>query len=410
MISEQLSNASVWEGFLTYKQMKHHLTAFEEADLKTFIRDKEYLSAVSSILTGSFCAVPEKKMIRKLQNSGKRTVYLFPREINYVLKLLTYLLIRKYDSIFPDNLYSFRVNFGVSRAISNLLGNRHLHKKYSYKADISNYFNSIPVNAVLEQLNGLLAEDRVLSDFFTKLLSEPFVNDCGILKEEKKGVMAGTPTAVFLANLYLKDLDEQFLAMNVPYARYSDDIIFFADSIEEIEGYIAIFKTFMVQKGLKVNKDKEILTQPQEAWSFLGISYKDRQIDVSPIALQKMKDKIRRKARAIKRWQIRKKASDMQAVRAFIRSMNYKFFDAKSEHEMTWTRWYFPLLTTSQSLKEIDLYMQQWVRFLTTGRHTMKNYNLRYCDIKENGYRSLVHEYYEYRQSDSQDRSDEACK
>lgn len=41
-------------------------------------------------------------------DAGKRE-NIFLREENYVLKLLTYLLIRQYDDVFAKNLYSFRV-------------------------------------------------------------------------------------------------------------------------------------------------------------------------------------------------------------------------------------------------------------------------------------------------------------
>ena len=397
MISEKLYQASVWEEFLAYKLEKHHLHPDEEKDLKSFIENQEYLPVVERMLTGSFCTVPEKKLIRKMQTDKKRTVYLFPREENYVLKLLTFLLIREYDTVFSDTLYSFRLHFGVNRAICNLLSHKDLHRKYSYKVDISNYFNSIAPEKILPMLQELLAEDPVLYAFFKAYLTETKVLDQGKIIEETKGVMAGTPPAVFLANLYLKDLDEQFTSLQIPYARYSDDIILFADTREELQQNIATIKSHLTAKGLSINPKKEVITAPGEPWTFLGICYENGQIDVSPISLQKIKDKIRRKARAIKRWQIKKGANDMQAVRAFIRSMNHKFFDATSDHEITWTRWYFPLLTTDASLHEIDLYLQQWIRYLSTGKHTQKNYNMRYETLKSNGYISLVHAYYEYK-------------
>lgn len=403
MISNKLNNPNVWAEFLAYKQEKKHLLPSEEQDLTDFIEKKEYLPVVERMLTGCFCAIPEKKLIRKMQTSKKRIVYLFPREENYVYKLLTFLLIRKYDSVFADNLYSFRLHFGVKRAVSTLINTENLSQKYSYKVDISNYFNSIPPQAILSQLRELLSEDDALFSIFEHYLSETKVLDRQNLIEESKGVMAGTPPAVFLANLYLTDLDEHFASLRIPYARYSDDILFFADTRPELEAGISYIKKTLAKKGLCINPAKEIITSPGEAWSFLGISYCNRIIDVSPISLQKIKDKIRRKARAIKRWQIRKGATDMQAVRAFIRSMNHKFFDAVDDHDMTWTRWYFPLINTDTSLHEIDLYLQYWIRYLSTGKHTLKNYNLRYEVLKENGYISLVHAFYEYKEKQPAD-------
>jgi hypothetical protein len=110
--------------------------------------------------------------------------------------------------------------------------------------------------------------------------------------------------------------------------------------------------------------------------------------------VEKLKAKMRRKARALVRWQARKELDGVQAAKAFVRVFNRKLFENDAEHELTWVRWYFPLINTADSLKIIDAYSQQCIRFLATGRHTKAAYNFRYADMKALGYRSLVHEYY----------------
>ena len=50
-----------------------------------------------------------------------------------------------------------------------------------------------------------------------------------------------------------------------------------------------------------------------------------------------------------------------------------------------------------EGLKEIDAYLQKYIRYLSTGRHTKANYRVRYADMKALGYRSLVHEFYRYK-------------
>ncbi len=112
-----------------------------------------------------------------------------------------------------------------------------------------------------------------------------------------------------------------------------------------------------------------------------------------------MKGKIRRKARAIFRWRLKKNASAEHAQKVLIRTMNKKFYDTQDAHELTWSRWFFPLLSESAGLKEIDAYLQQYIRYTATGSHGKKNYDTRYSDMKELGYRSLVHEFYQFREN-----------
>ncbi|MCF0105686.1 MAG: hypothetical protein HUJ53_02870, partial [Holdemanella sp.] len=172
----------------------------------------------------------------------------------------------------------------------------------------------------------------------------------------------------------------------------------FTDTEEEQVQVATIIKKHLDDSGISINPKKEVYTKPKEPWTFLGIQYSNGTIDISSVTKEKTKSKIRRRARAIKRWQIKKGKTNTQAVRALIKAMNKKFYEASSSHELTWSRWYFPLITTDKTLHEIDLYVQYWIRFLSTGKHNKKNYNLRYEEMKELGYRSLVHEWYKTKQ------------
>ena len=76
-----------------------------------------------------------------MDTQKKRIVYTYPYAENTVLKLLAYLLLRKYDSVFSDGLYSFRPNKTAKDAVRRLIRTPRINEMYSYKADISNYFN-----------------------------------------------------------------------------------------------------------------------------------------------------------------------------------------------------------------------------------------------------------------------------
>lgn len=396
-IFDALSDASVWETFYRYKSENRHLSRSEEKDLRLFISERAYLPVLDRLSSGGSFSTPEKKMIRKVHTAKKRVVYTYPREENYVLKLMTYLLLRKYDGIFSPNLYSFRVDSGISRAMGMILRTSGIRKKYTYKVDISNYFNSIDIEMMLAQLQEVLSEDPKTLELFESLLRNPDVIDRGRTVREEKGVMAGTPFAVFLANVFLSELDRAFFDSGILYARYSDDIMIFTDTEAGLDAGETLIRKTLSDKGLRINEEKEVRTLPGEPWSFLGITYSDGTVDISQVSKDKLKAKIRRKARNLRRWQARKGATDQQTVRAFIRSMNRKFFDNDAEHELTWTRWYFPLITTDVTLKEIDAYMLDWARYLAVGTHAKKRFDFRYEDFKAAGGISLVNAWYRYR-------------
>ena len=117
-------------------------------------------------------------------------------------------------------------------------------------------------------------------------------------------------------------------------------------------------------------------------------------VDIAPVTFKKLKKKMRRKARALSRWRDRTGASGEAAAKAFIRVFNKKLLDSPTDNELSWSYWFFPVINTTETLHKIDIYAQDCIRFIISGKRTKSRFNARYEDMKKLGYRSLVHEYY----------------
>lgn len=396
-ILSQLSSQKCWRMFFTHKKDSGHLSKQDEKDLSAFIDRKGYLPVIQRIQNGEGFAPPRRSAISKMSSQKKRIVYTYAHDENWVLKLMTHLLIRKYDHLFTDKLYSFRAGRSVKDAIRDLRRVKNIDGMWSYKADISNYFNSIPVTQLLPLLESTLSEEPVLLQFLTNLLTSPYVYEQGkVIEDSQKGIMAGTPFSTFLANLYLADLDAYFAEKNQIYARYSDDMILFSSAKEDLQREINHIRNHLEFKGLAMNPDKETVTAPGEMWTFLGFSFHDGVIDIAPASIRKLKAKMRRKMRALERWRDRGNHQGAHAARAFIKTFNRKLLEGSGDHDLSWALWYFPTITTTDSLQIIDHYAQQCIRTLATGKHTKGAYNFRYEEIKNLGYISLINRYYRH--------------
>ena len=391
---DRLSDREQWEQFYEYKTSLACPKYFV-SDLRDFIDGEKYRAVCGRIREGAGFPLPKRSVISKLSSDKKRIVYTYPYDENMVLKLLTYMMLRKYDGIFCDNLYSFRPGKTAKDAVRRLMRIKGIWDKYSYKVDISNYFNSVPVEDLVPLLENTLGDDRELCGFLTGLLREPLVVSEGKTIVESKGIMAGTPLSSFYANLYISDLDRHFEDSGVIYARYSDDIIVFADTEEEIRDHIEYIRRFLESKKLKINPEKEFYSGPGQGFSFLGFSCKNGVVDISPVTVRKLKHKMRRKTRALERWKKRNGETGERAAKAFIRIFNRKLLEGPVNNELTWSHWFFSVINTSDSLREIDLYAQDCIRYLMYGKHTKARFNTRYDDMKKLGYRNLVHAYYE---------------
>ena len=394
MFLDNIDNDNKWQEFLEYK-VNGNFTGKKEKELLTsFINEKKYKKITSAIKDNKYSfSIPKKSLISKNHNGKKRSVYSFKNDEMIVLKYIAYLLY-DYDYLFENNLYSFRKNISVKTAIKNINNIYNINKMYGYKIDIKNYFNSINAEILLNNLKSDI--DTNLFDIIKDILNNKKAIYNNKIIIEEKGVMAGIPISSFLANYYIREIDYYFKNKKVLYLRYADDIVIFCNNENEIKKYVNILKTLLKKYQLEINDEKELFLKPNDVWEFLGFSFHNKKIDLSKNTIYKMKKKIRRSSRSIRRWMLKKGVLEDIGLKVMIRKYNKKFFGNKND-ELSWKYWFFSSINTSKSLKIIDNYLQDNLRYIVTGKHNKKNYKLvPYERLKMNGYKSLVNEYYSF--------------
>ena len=394
-ILQQIGRQEAWEEFLAYRLLKKRFDwrSFKEAD--AYVEQMQFEQPLARIADGEGFGIPLRSEINKLGTGKKRVVYSFPNEEMEILRLTAHLLYR-YDDRFSSNCYAFRRGVRVRDVVTKL--NRELKGRpmWGYKIDIHNYFNSISIPLLLPLLQNLLQDDPPLYAFFEKLLNDDRAWKNGEVVHEPRGVMAGLPIASFLANVYLMEVDRHFEEAGVIYARYSDDIILFAEDEKTLLEHKAVLLSFFEKYRLEVNPSKENVYRPGEAYEFLGFRCAGSLVDISRGTRDKLKGKIRRKARALRRWASKKQKDPALAVKAFLKQLNRSIFDAEDPDDLSWSRYFFPVINRTEGLREIDRYVQQMCRYILTGRHYKGNFRHRYSELKALGYKSLVHEYYTF--------------
>ena len=393
MFLEDLVNTNKWNQYLEDRLEKEFISYKEKEEIKDFVENQKYKEIVEKIICHDYTfSTPKKHMISKKHSSKKRVVYTYTYEEMNLLKYISFSLYQ-YDYLFSKNLYSFRKVIGVRDAVKSIIYTKNIKNMFGYKVDISNYFNSIDKNIPLKNLKNDIS-DNDLYQFIFQIIDNPYTIYEENIIEENKGVIAGNHISAFLANYYLKEVDEYFWNEKVFYIRYADDIIIFTKTEEEREYYKNKLMNFLENYHLKINSRKEHYYDKGESFEFLGFSFQEKIVDLSENTIYKIKGKIKRSARGIRRWMIKNQASPEVALKAMNRKYNKKFF-GNDNSELSWKYWYFPTINTSKSLQEIDHYYQEEVRYMITGKHNKKNYKqVPYSFLKKCNYRSLVNEYY----------------
>lgn len=391
---ETLKSKEEWEKFLKDKVSSRYINKWESDMIRAYIDEEKYLVAAKQIEEGNF--PPElvtKKVILKPGTEKKRFVYTYSEDVNVTLKFLVQYLY-KYDDMYEVNCYSFRKNHGVKQAVRKLKRKPRFAQMYCCNAEIRNYLNSMNVSLLLDRLSFVREDEEEIYQIFEKMLARPEVMYEDRIVQDNHGAMAGIPLAPFFANIYLKEIDTIFAENKIDYFRYGDKILIMADSMEEMERLQAFLTAQLTLSKLSINPNTLCVKEPGETIEFLGFACKDGELDLAESTKEQIKARIKKKAEAARRWQLSRKLTPDKAASAFIRTMNKTFYGYNDENATRWDGWYFPSLTVTDGLQEIDRFMQLYIRYCITGKHYKGNYRITYEQMKKWGYKNLVNSYY----------------
>ena len=385
------------EAFLTYRARKISFYNKEFEAMSSYISSPECSRDLGKLLRREYTMPPPlHKRVPKNMSGRKRDIYTWQGPVKYMLKLLSF-AIRDFDSMFSDGLYSFRTSQSAKDFLLKIRNYKSAGDCYIVKADVSNYVSSIVPELIIPMLEKLWADDPAFLDLmkFLLLRRECIERDGSVVSCEPGG-LGGIPIANLFMNVYLMELDDYFYARSPLYCRYSDDIIIFAHTRDEAEGYLDHLLKVLERLKLKTNPEKTYLIAPGEEVDILGCRYKGGEMDISEHAKAKIKRKIRMRAGRLLKLKRVKGLSDEECAKILIQYCSNIFFGNKEKNDMTWARWIFPVITGTASLKELDHYVQDAVRYVICGSMSDKRYRITYRDLQDLGYRSLVHAYYHF--------------
>lgn len=394
----KLSEPETISSFISKKRDVQKMSPPELDEMIELLDNPETQRILQELSSGIHAfPIPNRIEISKFNSSKIRVVYTFDRFEKISLKLLGFLL-RDYDHVFSNNLYSYRSSTGSKDAVRRLYHLEDLDRMFILKTDIHNYFNSIDVDFLLADLRRVLSDDEPLYNMFKELLDNDKSLWRGDIISEPKGAMAGMPVSPFLANLYLDGLDRFFDGSDIIYCRYADDILLAAPSESKLSDARGMLYEFIKERKLEINPDKDAYYNPGEPFDFLGFRISKDDIDLCPETIKKMKGKISRRCRSSRKWYLDNDLTPNKGIKGAITIMNHKFYGYGDSGELSWDLWYLPVLTTDASLKIIDRYFQEELRSIPTGKHNKRNYRITsYKCLQECGFKPLVRRYYEMR-------------
>jgi hypothetical protein len=356
---------------------------------------------IGDVLTGRHVTAPPRRIELNKAGAKKKSVYQLQAEDELVSRVLNRLLQPRVAAAISPRCHSFQPNRSAITAFAALRATPGVDTMASLHIDIADFFNSIDVDDLLDRLPSHVSQEPVAMTFITTLLRDHrVICDGRLVPVPRKGVMAGTPLAPLLTNLYLSDIDASVAALEVASARYSDDMLVLG-SQDQVDAAESRVRALLNERGLRVNEDKTHRGGPGEPWEFLGLRYSRGEVGLSANTVRKLRAKVRRRARRQARHRLATGCSAEVTCERLVCALNHKLYGtgSLSDAEFGWARWFFPLLSNASQLADLDASIQREIRWAACGSRRDRARSLvPYTMLRSVGYVPLVTAYHRQRE------------
>lgn len=230
---------------------------------------------LAELRAGKYQPLPVKRVwIDKLGSKDKRPLGVPAVRDRAVQTALRAVIEPIFEKDFSDRSYGFRPGRGCLQALERV---EHLLRQgYTWivDADLKAYFDSIPQDKLLEQVERRIADGTVL-----KLLRQYL--EAGVMETMRdwKPTLQGTPQgsgiSPLLANIYLNPLDHQVSRATIEMVRYADDFVICCRTEAEAQEALALVEVFAREAGLKLHPEKTRIVNAatKGGFDFLGYHF-----------------------------------------------------------------------------------------------------------------------------------------
>jgi group II intron reverse transcriptase/maturase len=212
-----------------------------------------------------------------------------------------------FEADFEPDSYGFRPKRAAHDALDAIREALHEGMCWVIDADVMAYFDTIPHDRLMKTV-ALRVVDGAMLALVKRFLEAPVIDDRdgGRPRRPQQGTPQGGVISPLLANVYLHLLDRSFRLrvqrgdLQGRLVRYADDFVLLAP--HRPDRALAWLQHFMTRLGLTLHPEKtRVLDARRDDFAFLGHTHRWRfhrlYLDVSPKALRRIRDELRRKTR-----------------------------------------------------------------------------------------------------------------
>jgi RNA-directed DNA polymerase len=179
-----------------------------------------------------------------------------------------------WEAKFADQSYGFRPRRSCRDALRRVTDLLHSGHRWVVDADIESYFDTIPKRKLMEEVEGVVSDGRVLALIQGYL--EQSVLEAMVEWTPVSGTPQGAVISPLLANIYLHPVDEAIRAAGFELVRYADDLVILCRTEGEARSALKLLTEQMAARGLRLHPEKTRLVdaEGESGFEFLGYHFR----------------------------------------------------------------------------------------------------------------------------------------
>ncbi len=203
-----------------------------------------------------------------------------------------------FEREFVQGSYGFRPGLGCKdalREVDRLLKCGH---RWVVDADLKSYFDSIPQDRLMAEVERRIADGRLLA-LVRAFLRQPVMDGLERWTPER-GTPQGAVLSPLLANIYLHPIDRAMAEAGYEMVRYADDFVILCRTERQAREALDLVESLCGERGLTLHPEKTRLVDtgdPDDSFDFLGYRFQAGRRWPRPRSIKRLRASLRPKTK-----------------------------------------------------------------------------------------------------------------